>query len=63
MVSGMPNCANNGQKSSMVTLDEDDVAGKASIHLNEHRLLLDFEMVQHNHIEFLPRVFLADSMG
>ena len=32
-VSGTPNCAKTGQRSSVVTLDEGDVAGKASIHL------------------------------
>ena len=33
MVSGIPNCAKTVQSSLMVTLDEGDVAEKASIHL------------------------------
>ena len=32
-VSGIPNCAKTGRRSSMVTVDDGDVAGNASIHL------------------------------
>ena len=41
MVLGIPNWVKSGQQSSMVTLDEGDVAGKASIHYNEWQLMLE----------------------